>query len=57
MLSKQAIIDFQKCWKDQFGEDISDQKAQEEGIKLLRLFKIIYRPISKKDWIKNGGEK
>ncbi|HEY4505807.1 MAG TPA: hypothetical protein VJG67_03910 [Candidatus Paceibacterota bacterium] len=47
MLSKKALEDFKKIWREQFGEDISDEKATEQGIKLLTLFRAIYKPIKK----------
>lgn len=50
MLSKQAKEAFKKCWQHEFNEEISDQQAQEQGVKLLRLFSLIYRPISK-SWL------
>lgn len=50
MLSKKALEEFKAIWREQFGEDISDQKATEEGINLLTLMNAIYRPI-KKEWV------
>ncbi len=59
MLSNKALKEFKKIWKEQFGEDISDEKAAEEGINLLTMFDAIYRPI-KKEWVdeleKKDGE-
>lgn len=49
MLSDKALKEFKKIWKEQFGEDISDEKAAKEGINLLTLLNAIYRPI-KKEW-------
>ena len=48
MISKEALEDFKKIWREQFGEDISDEKATEEGINLLVMFNAIYRPVKKK---------
>lgn len=56
MLSHEALEDFKKIWREQFGEDISDEKATEEGINLLTMFNVIYRPI-KKEWLKEYEEK
>ena len=59
MLSKQAVMEFQKIYKQKFDEDISYEEAEKQGVKLLRLFRIIYRPVPK-DWlnqIQKGGEK
>ena len=49
MLSDKALKEFKKIWKEEFGEDISDEKAAEQGINLLTMFDAIYRPI-KKEW-------
>lgn len=51
MLSKKALDDFKSIYKQEFGEDISDQEAKEKGEKLLKLFGIIYKTIPK-NWIK-----
>ena len=48
MLSKKAINDFKKIWKEEFKEDISDEKAEQKGLELLRFFKLIYKPVPKK---------
>lgn len=50
MLSKEAIEEFKEIWRKQFGEEISDEKAVEEGINLLTLMNAVYRPI-KKEWV------
>lgn len=58
MLTKEAIEEFKQIWREQFGEEISDEKAAEEGVNLLTMFDAIYRPI-KKEWIdelENKGE-
>lgn len=44
---KKAIKDFKKIWKEEFNEDISDEKAEEKGLELLKFMKLIYRPIFK----------
>lgn len=44
-LSHQAIKDFRKAYQADFGEDITDAEAEEIGIRLLTLLKIIYKPI------------
>ena len=46
-LSKQAIKEYKEIYKKAFGEEISDQEAYEQGSRLLRLFKAIYKPIPK----------
>jgi hypothetical protein len=52
MISKEALEDFKRIWKEEFGEDISDQKALESGIALLTLMNIVYRPIPK-SWLED----
>ncbi len=46
-LSEEAIEEFREIYRKEFGKEISDGEAQEMGIRLIRLFKIILRPIPK----------
>lgn len=55
MLSEEALQDFKIAWKEEFGENISDDLALEEGVNLLTLFDYIYRPI-KKEWLKEANK-
>lgn len=50
--SKEDIDKFKKIWKKRFKEDISDQKAVESATKLLNLMRIIYKPMTKKEYDK-----
>ena len=50
MISETALQEFKKIWLEEFGEEISDEKATELGINLLTLFDHIYRPV-KKSWL------
>ena len=43
-LSDENIKEFQTLYKEHFGKEISKEDARENGIKLLRLISIIYRP-------------
>ncbi|MBU1102758.1 hypothetical protein KJ853_03850 [Patescibacteria group bacterium] len=52
MLSKEALEEFKKIWKEEKNEEISDDFAMNEAVNLLTLFNAIYRPI-KKEWLKN----
>lgn len=47
MLTKKAVEEFRQIWKEKFNEDISYERAETEGIKLLEFFKLIYKPIPK----------
>jgi hypothetical protein len=44
-LSKEAIEEFKKIYREEFHEEITDAQALEMGEGLLDLFEIIYRPI------------
>lgn len=50
MLSTKAITEFQEIYKKEYREEISFERADEMGTKLLRLFQIIFRPIPKEDY-------
>lgn len=43
MLSKQAIEEYQKIMKKEFGQDITVAEAEEQGTRLLRLFEILVK--------------
>ena len=53
MLSEKALDEFKKIWREEFGEEISDEKASELGINLLTLFNAIYRPVPK-SWLEDS---
>ncbi|MCX6764651.1 MAG: hypothetical protein NTU58_03005 [Candidatus Nealsonbacteria bacterium] len=50
MLSEEALQNFKKVWKEEFGEEIPDDLAVEEAVNLLTFYKVIHRPI-RKDWL------
>lgn len=56
MLTKQALDEFKEIWKAEFGEDISDEHALEQGTNLLNLMRIVHSPI-KKEWLDKYNEK
>lgn len=49
MLNQKDLAEFKKIWLDEFGEVIDDDTAEEQGQRLLTLFKEIYRPMLRKD--------
>lgn len=55
MISDKALQEFKEIWKEQFGEDISDEKAMDGATSLLTLFNVIYKPV-KKEWLKDLGK-
>ncbi len=50
MLSDEQVKKYQTLYRDRFGEEISYERAYEEGTKLVRLLKVIYRPITKNNY-------
>jgi hypothetical protein len=51
MLSPQALQEFKEIWKQEYGEEISDDFAVEQAINLLTLFDAIYKPVRVEDWV------
>ena len=47
MLSREDVVEYQKIYKKVHGKEISYEQALEEGIKLIRLFEIILKPLNK----------
>lgn len=50
VLSDDNIKVFQTLYKERFGKDISKEDAYEQGIKLVRLVSILYRPMTTEDF-------
>lgn len=48
-LSTESIKEFQKIYKEEFDEEITESKAEELGSKLVNLMAIICRPTKKSD--------
>lgn len=60
MISQKALEEFKNIWKEEYGEEISNEFALEQAIRTLTFFDAIYKPI-KKSWIrefnnKDGGQ-
>ncbi len=49
MLTDEQIKKFQAIYRKEFKEEIDRQEAIEKGEKLIRLFKVIYQPITKNE--------
>lgn len=56
MISEQALEEFKRIWKEEYGEEIPDGFALEHAVNLLTFFDAIYRRIKKKweDEFPNG---
>lgn len=44
-LSDKAIKEYQAIYREEFGEELSVEQAQEQGLRLLRLFRILVQPL------------
>lgn len=51
MISREALNEFKKIYKEEFGKEIFDEEATEKAINLLTFFDAIFKPI-KKEWLK-----
>ena len=49
MLSDEMIIKYQKLIKKRFNREISREDALENGMKLLRLIELIYKPMTESE--------
>jgi len=49
-LLDEEVTQFQTIYKKNFGKEISRQDARERFTKLVRLFEIIYKPMTKKEF-------
>lgn len=47
-LPKKAIEEFKQIYFNEYGEKLSQKEAIGKAIKLINIFKVIYRPISNK---------
>ncbi len=48
-LSKKAVEEYRSIYADVYGEELSNDEALQQAMRLLRLFKIIYKPIKRKE--------
>ena len=55
MLSPQAVEEYRKIFKKEFGEDISYEKAEIQGARLIRFFQLLLT-IDKKTKKKDGNK-
>jgi len=50
MLSDEQIKKFQSLYKKRFGKEISQEEAYEKGAKLIRLIKLVYKPMTESEY-------
>ena len=49
MLTKQDITKFRKLYKQEFGVEISEVDAREQGTQLLNLMSVVYKPMTQEE--------
>ena len=50
MLSEQDITNFQTLYKRELGKDITRAEALEQGLKLVGLLSIVYKPMTQEEY-------
>ena len=50
-LTDEDIQKFKGLYQTHFGKDISNEEAYEKGVKLLRLMKVIYKPMTEEQYV------
>jgi len=56
MVSPEALKEFKRIWKAEYGTEITDAEALPKAVALLTLFDVIYRPITKAQAEKYGND-
>lgn len=51
-LSTEAITSFKEIYVKQFGEQLLDAEAEQKGLAMLRLFKVVYTESAPRGWKK-----
>jgi hypothetical protein len=52
VISDKQIEKFQEIYRNYYGSEISKEEAYEQGMKLIRMLKVIYHPITKEEFEK-----
>lgn len=50
MLTDEQIKKFQALYKERFGREIGKEAAYEQGVKLVRLMSVIYKPMTQEEF-------
>ena len=50
MLSNEQVTKFQTLYKKRFGKEISREEAYEQGVRLIRLVELIYKPMTEAEY-------
>jgi len=52
MLTDEQITKYQTLYRNRFGREISREEAYEQGVKLIRLVELIYKPMTEAEYQK-----
>ena len=55
MMTREAVEQFKKAYLEVHGVEIDDTKAIELGQSLLNMFRVIYRPLTTKESVKESN--
>ncbi|MDO8571901.1 MAG: hypothetical protein Q7R79_04445 [bacterium] len=50
MLSDERIAKYQAIYKKYYGKEISREEAIEQGVKLIRMMQLIYKPMTREEY-------
>lgn len=50
MLTTDQVTKFQMLYEKHFGKKISREEAYEQGVKLMRLVQLTYKPMTKEEY-------
>lgn len=49
-ISEAQLTSFKALYKQHFGEELNQEDALEEALKLVRMMQLVYKPITKKQY-------
>lgn len=52
MITTEQLKEFKAIYKKEFGKDISDKDALDSATSLVDMMRLVYKPITKKDYEK-----
>ena len=56
MLSKNAIDEFKQIMKEDYGQDLTDAEANEQGERLVRFFEILLKIDQREEVVKKSKQ-
>jgi hypothetical protein len=50
VLTDEQVLEFKYLYKERFGIELTDEEANEKGLKAVRLMKIIHKPMTQQEY-------